>query len=75
MSELIVRGPRKLSVHADAPIGDLAVQTVPELRFQLSLTTAQDDVECELSATFKREPPQEGQQVVWKVEANSSSRV
>jgi hypothetical protein len=66
-SEIIVRGPRKLILHADASLQDLTVEQIPELRFDLSLITAQDDVRCGVSALCKQRPRQEKQATTWDV--------
>jgi hypothetical protein len=66
-SELIVRGPRKLVLHADAPVDDFAVEQISELRFNLSLMAAQDDVHCSVSALCKLRPEQEKQPTTWDV--------
>lgn len=66
-SELIVRAPRKLVLHADAPVDDFAVEKISELRFNLSLIAAQDDVHCGVSALCKLRPEQEKQPPTWDV--------
>lgn len=64
-SELIVRGPRKLVFHADAQVFDFPVEEIPDLRFDLSLVAAQDEVQCGFSVLFRRRSGDEEQSPTW----------
>jgi hypothetical protein len=68
MSELIVRGPRKLTLYSDADVSDVIVEQAQQLRFELFLAEAQDDMPCRLSSLFVRRAQQEQQQTVWDLQ-------
>jgi hypothetical protein len=68
-SELIVRAARKVTLHCSIDPTGLRLDGIGKLRFELSLTEAQDNMPCRLSAMFQRR--HDSTQMVWDLQRES----
>lgn len=71
-SELILRGPRKIVLNAHGPLGDEPIDKISNLRFEMTLITAQGDMDCALLATFELRAAQDDKTPTWDAQEPSA---
>jgi hypothetical protein len=67
-SELIVRGPRRIALHAHATIVDPDVKECLEVRLDVFFLSADDDISCGFSVPFKRRADQKSKDLTWEMQ-------